>query len=71
MKEYVNGGLTPQEQYFGLKICSARFVIECTFGWLKARFSILRRPMDINLYDLPNVVYACFVLHNFCEMNMM
>ena len=25
--------------------------------------------MDINLYDLPNVIYACFVLHNFCEVN--
>ena len=23
--------------------------------------------MDIN--DLPLVMYACFVLHNFCEMN--
>ncbi len=25
--------------------------------------------MDINLHELPQVVYACFVLHNFCEMN--
>ena len=25
--------------------------------------------MDINLDDLPFVIYACFVLHNFCEMN--
>ena len=23
--------------------------------------------MDINLQDLPHVIYACFVLHNFCE----
>ena len=69
MKEYANGGSTPQEQYFGLKLCSARFVIECAFGRLKARFGILRRPMDINLADLPNVIYACFVLHNFCEVN--
>ena len=69
MKEYSNGGSTPQEQYFGLKLCSARFVIECAFGRLKARFGILRRPMDINICDLPNVIYACFVLHNFCETN--
>ena len=66
---YANGGLTPQEQPFGLKLCSARFVIECAFGLLKARFGILRRPMDINLADLPNVIYACFILHNFCEVN--
>ena len=25
--------------------------------------------MDINLSDLPKVIYACFVLHNFCEVN--
>lgn len=67
MKEYSNGGATPQEQYFGLCLCKARMVIECAFGRLKARFAALKRPMDINLNDLPNVIYSCFVLHNFCE----
>ncbi|KAM3867651.1 putative nuclease HARBI1 [Diretmus argenteus] len=67
MKEYSNGGSTPQEQYFGLCLCRARMVIECAFGRLKARFAALRRPMDINLDDLPYVIYSCFVLHNFCE----
>ena len=69
MKEYANGGSTSQEQYFGYKLCSARNVIECAFGRLKARFSALRREMDINLSDLPKVIYACFVLHNFYEVN--
>ena len=23
--------------------------------------------MDINLHNLPNVIYACFVLHNYCK----
>ena len=32
-------------------------------------FAALRRPMDINLDDLPYVIYACFVLHNFCEFS--
>lgn len=44
-------------------------VIECAFGRLKARFGALRRPMDINLNELPLVIYACFVLHNYCEAN--
>lgn len=44
-------------------------VIECSFGRLKARFGALRRAMDINLDDLPFVINACFVLHNFCEAN--
>ena len=25
--------------------------------------------MDVNLEKLPQVIYACFVLHNFCELN--
>ncbi|KAF3847250.1 hypothetical protein F7725_020278 [Dissostichus mawsoni] len=56
-----------QEQYFGITLYSARMVIECAFGRLKARFAALRRPMDINLDDLPHVIYSCFVLHHFCE----
>ena len=42
MKEYFNGGSNPQEQYFGFKLCSAHNVIECSFGRLKAMFSVLR-----------------------------
>uniref|UniRef100_A0A3Q1EY48 Putative nuclease HARBI1 n=1 Tax=Acanthochromis polyacanthus TaxID=80966 RepID=A0A3Q1EY48_9TELE len=67
MKEYANGGSTVQEQYFGLSLCRARMVIECAFGRLKARFGALKRPMDINVHELPFVIYACFVLHNYCE----
>ena len=69
MKEYANGGKSKQEQYFGMKLCSGRNIIECAFGRLKARFGALRRTMDINMDDLPFVIYSCFVLHNFCEMN--
>ena len=43
-------------------------VIERAFGRLKARFSCLRRKMEINLKELPAVIHSCFVLHNFCEI---
>ena len=66
MKEYANGGSTAREQYFGYRLCSAWNVIECAFGRLKARFGALKRFMDINMDDLPFVIYSCFVLHNFC-----
>ena len=69
MKEYLNGGSSPQEQYFGYKLCSARYVIKCSFGRLKARFGALKRAMNINIRELPHVIYSCFVLHNYCEMN--
>ena len=68
MKEFPAGENTVQEQFFGYRLSSARMVIECSFGRLKARFGALKREMDINLIHLPRVIYACFVLHNFCEM---
>ena len=43
-------------------------IIECAFGRLKGRFEALRRPMDINLDDVPCVIHACFILHNICEL---
>ena len=30
-------------------------------------FGCLRRDIDIN--DLPDIIHACFILHNFCEIN--
>ncbi|XP_035030944.1 putative nuclease HARBI1 [Hippoglossus stenolepis] len=68
MKEYPDGGVTPQEQSYGLTLCKANMVIQCSFARLKARFAALRRAMDINMNDLPFVIYACFVLHNYCEL---
>ena len=44
-------------------------VIECSFGRLKAWFGALKRCMDINLDELADVICACFVLPNFCELN--
>ncbi|CAB4032882.1 nuclease HARBI1, partial [Paramuricea clavata] len=69
MKELAEGGKDAQEQFFGYRLSSARMVIECAFGRLKARFSCLRREMDINIDDLTAVIHTCFILHNFCEMN--
>ena len=68
MKEYPGGGTTPEQQFFGYRMSSARMTIECSFGRLKGRFGALKIPMDIQLSDLPMVIYSCFVLHNFCEI---
>lgn len=46
---------------------SAHSQIECAFGRLKARWSILTRKIDLNTEMVPTVVNSCFVLHNFCE----
>uniref|UniRef100_A0A3P9PY79 Putative nuclease HARBI1 n=1 Tax=Poecilia reticulata TaxID=8081 RepID=A0A3P9PY79_POERE len=67
MKEYPNDGSSSEEEKFGRCVSRAHEVIERAFGRLKARFGSLRRPMDLNMIDLPRVIYACFVLHNYCE----
>ena len=69
MKEFANGGKGQEEQFFGFKLSSARMVIECAFGRLNGRFGCLRRDMDVDMKYLPEVIYACFILHNYCEIN--
>ena len=68
MKEFPSGGNNTAEQFFSYQLSSARMPIECAFGRLKGRFGALRRPMDIKLDALPQVIHACFILHNICEL---
>ena len=53
---------------FGRRLSSARMVIECAFGRLKARFGCLRRQLVINLKELPAVIHLHFILNEFCEI---
>ena len=46
---------------------STRNQIECAFGRLKTRWRILLRLMELTFENIPDIVLACFVLHNFCE----
>ena len=56
-----------EEVIFNNFLRSARNPIQCAFGRLKARWSILTQKMDLKLDNILTVIYACFVLHNFCE----
>ena len=58
-----------KSSFFCFRLSSARMVIECAFGRLKGRFGCLRRDMDIDMKYLLEVIYACFILHNYCEIN--
>ena len=69
MKEFAKGGSTPQEQFVGYRLSSARMVVECAFGRLKARFGILQWPLDLDSDNIITTIHACFILHNFCEMH--
>ena len=65
MKEFDHCS-TNEEVIFNQVLRATRNEVECAFGRLKARWRILLlRPMDIPVQKLPNVIIACFVLHNF------
>ena len=68
MKEY-ESCKNNQQVVFNQMLRSARNPVECTFGRLKARWSILTRTMNLSLNIIPTVVYACFTLHNYCEQH--
>ena len=66
MKEYTSCK-SDEEVVFNNMLRSARNPIECAYGRLKARWQILTKKIDIKLDNIPTLVYACFILHNFCE----
>ena len=68
MKEYQTC-TTNQEVTFNNLLRTARNPIECAFGRLKARWSVLTKQIDLKLEHLPVIIYSCFVLHNYCEQN--
>ena len=66
MKEY-DTCQNNEQVVFNNLLRSARNTIECAFGRLKARWAVLAKTIDFKLEKAPIVVYACFVLHNYCE----
>lgn len=68
MKEYEKCSCN-SEVLFNSMLRSARNPVECAFGRLKARWSILTKKIDLALDFVPTAIYACFVLHNYCELN--
>ena len=68
MKEFPTCTTNGQVMFNNL-LRSARNPIECAFGRLEERWQILNRRIDLKLEHVPQIIYACFVLHNFCEIN--
>ena len=68
MKEY-STCYSNEDVMFNTMLRSGRNQIECAYGRLKARWQILTRAMNFKLEDIPQLIYACFVMHNYCELN--
>ena len=70
MKPYVrNTCLATAQRSYNYRLCRARIVVENAFGRLKARWRQLLKPNDMLTVNVPNLVTACCVLHNICEIH--
>ena len=65
----MTSSLTEQQKTFNYRICRGRVVVEIAFGRLKARWRRLLKQNDMYIENVPNVVGACCVLHNICEIH--
>lgn len=70
MKAYPdNGHLTRQQKMFNYRLSRARVVVEHAYGRLKGRWRCLLKRLDVDVCDVPELVAACCVLHNICEVH--
>lgn len=70
MKAYPNNGrLTNEKKCFNYKLSKARVVVEHCYGRLKGRWRCLLKRLDVDVGHVPEVVAACCVLHNICEVH--
>ena len=51
------------------RLSRARIVVELAFGRLKARWRRLLKQSEMVVENVPNVVTACCILHNMCEIH--
>ena len=69
MKPFINTScLTPQQQCYNHRLSKSRVVVEHAFGRLKGRWRCLLNKLSICIDDVPEVIGACCILHNLCQI---
>ena len=63
--------LSDTQRLFNCCHSSARMAVKPAFGRLKGRWQILRQNIGVSVWELPNFVDACIILHNLCENERM
>lgn len=64
-----NGNLTQQQKKYNHCLSKVRVVVEHSYGKLKGRWRCLLKRLDVDVCDVPELVSACCVLHNVCEIH--
>ena len=67
MKPYINTGSLQQE--FNCRLSHPRITVEYAFGLLKGRWRCLRNRLSVHVTEVPEVVGACCILHNICQLH--
>lgn len=63
------GSLSPSQRRFNYCLSKARVIVEHSYGKLKGRWRCLLKRLDVTCEDVPELVAACSVLHNVCEIH--
>ena len=61
--------LSQQQRKFNYSLSKARVVVEHSYGKLKGRWRCLLKRLDVDVCDVPELVIACCILHNLCEIH--
>jgi hypothetical protein len=62
-------GLSRERYFWNFIQSSTRMPVECAFGILKLRWSILLKRLDVDTAFAPNLIACCLVLHNICQVH--
>jgi hypothetical protein len=62
-------GLSRERSFWNFIQSSTRMPVECAFGILKLRWSILLKRLDVDTKFAPNLIACCLVLHNICQVH--
>lgn len=70
VQEWAHVGRNPKNfnELYNYRHAQLRNVVERTFGCLKQRFQILKKPLECKMLNNVRVFYACCVVHNFIRL---
>lgn len=66
MKPFLgNHDIDTAERTFNQKLSSTRVIVENVFGVLTSVYRIFKKPIEININNVPIITKTCILLHNF------
>lgn len=65
LRPYPGRGLTDKRRIFNYRLSRARRTVECAFGVLSNKWSVLHTPLLVEPDFANEIIKACCILHNF------